>query len=118
MPGKLIFVYKADSGLFNTLGDMLHKLVSPATYECSLCALTHGVFREHPQWRAFVAQLDREVEFLHRDEFHRRYPGQGLELPAVLREAGQGLETVVSARELDNAGSLEQLQRLLLKKLS
>jgi len=118
MSGHLIFVYKADSGLFHTLGIMLHKLLSPQTYECQLCALTHGVFREHPQWRAFIEQLDEEVVFLHRDEFSRRFPGQGVELPAVFREAPQGLEIVLSAPEVASAGNLEQLQRLLLKKLS
>lgn len=118
MPGGLIFVYKADSGMFHTLGDMLHKLVSPHTYECRLCALTHGVFRMHPQWRNFIDELDQEVEFLHRDEFDRRYPGNGIELPAVLRQGVQGLESVLSAGELAATDSLEQLERLLLKKLS
>jgi len=118
MSGKLIFVYKADSGLFNTLGDMLHKLLSPQTYECQLCSLTHGVFSMHKAWRDFISQLDYQAEFLHRDEFAERYPGQDFELPTVLREGPMGLESVLSAEEVASAGSLEQLQRLLLRNLS
>lgn len=38
----LIFVYNAKSGLISAFGDMVHKIVSPATYPCSLCALTYG----------------------------------------------------------------------------
>ena len=43
---SLLFVYNADSGFFNTLADIGHKLFSPATYPCQLCAITHGVLAE------------------------------------------------------------------------
>jgi len=39
---KLIFVYNADSGLLNAMKDWAHKIVSPETYPCSLCALTYN----------------------------------------------------------------------------
>jgi hypothetical protein len=117
MTERLIFVYKADSGLFNTLTDMAHKWLSPGTYECRLCALTHGVFSMHRQWREFLARLDYELEFLHRDEFARHYPGQDLALPAILIKSENGLQMLVSARELQKLDSLEQLQTILLNKL-
>lgn len=79
----LMFVYNADSGLFNTMADIGHKMFSPETYECALCALTHGYFKERGQWREFVEGLGTECLFLHRDEFLRRYPGQSTKLPAV-----------------------------------
>ena len=44
MAGKLIFIYNADSGLFNTVTDIAHKIFSPETYSCNLCALTHDYF--------------------------------------------------------------------------
>ena len=37
----LIFVYNANGGFFNGFSDYIHKLVSPKTYECSLCAITY-----------------------------------------------------------------------------
>ncbi len=39
----LIFVYNADSGLLNAINDGILKIVSPSTYQCSLCSLTFGV---------------------------------------------------------------------------
>ena len=51
---RLLFVYNADSGLFNTMADIGHKIFSPQTYSCLLCALTHGYFRERDEWRRFV----------------------------------------------------------------
>jgi len=79
----LMFVYNADSGLFNTMADIGHKIFSPETYECALCALTHGHFKERSEWREFVETLGIECEFLHRDEFVRRFPGVSDRLPAV-----------------------------------
>jgi len=37
---NLIFVYNANGGLVNSWLDTAHKIVSPSTYSCSLCAIT------------------------------------------------------------------------------
>lgn len=44
-----LFVYNADSGLFNTATDIAHKILLPETYACNLCALTHGHFKIHEE---------------------------------------------------------------------
>ena len=65
----LLFVYNADSGLFNLLADIGHKIFSPDTYACELCMLTHGYFSENKAWRHFIDALDCDCRFMHRDEF-------------------------------------------------
>lgn len=117
MDETLIFVYKADSGLLNTLADISHKLFSPQTYECRLCDLTHGVFQMHRPWREFVQGLPLACEFLHRDEFYRRYPADRQDLPVVLMAGPGGLKTLLSAKELQDMDSLAQLQARILEKL-
>ncbi len=79
---SLLFVYNADSGLFNTLADIGHKLFAPDSYPCDLCALTHGYLREKAQWRRFVEELGVPCQFLHRDQFRHRYPDDTTPLPA------------------------------------
>ena len=90
----LLFVYNADSGLFNTMADIGHKLLSPETYACDLCALTHGYFSEKRQWREFVESLGPECEFLHRDQFRKCYPQDTTPLPAVFIATGNGIRPV------------------------
>jgi len=108
---RLLFVYNADSGLFNALADIGHKIFSPQTYDCRLCGLTHGVLTEHKAWRAFVEGLPVACTFLHRDEFHRRYPSAGTPaLPAVFRLLSDGPVVCVDASTLNACSSLEQLQ--------
>lgn len=67
-PGaRLVFVYNADAGLANALLDWGHKLVSPATYACSLCGVSYGHFGMRREWRAFIASLGVPVTFTYRD---------------------------------------------------
>jgi len=87
----ILFVYNADTGLFNTMADIGHKIFSPQTYSCDLCALTHGYFSERGQWREFIEQLDCDCEFLHRDEFVARYPEESARLPAVFNVDPSGI---------------------------
>lgn len=113
MTPTLVFVYNADSGLFNALGDAVHKLVSPATYPCSLCALTHSHVGMRREWRAFTASLEPESEFLHADELAARYGASGAALPAVFWRDGEGLELLVSRAELNACKTLADLEELV-----
>ncbi|WP_241234677.1 hypothetical protein [Nonlabens ponticola] len=60
--GKLIFVYNANSGRINSWLDSAHKIISPSTYQCKLCELTHGAFTEHDEWSRFRESLAGERE--------------------------------------------------------
>ncbi len=104
---RLIFIYNADSGLANTVKDIGHKLFSPATYDCLLCSLTHGTFRENPEWKEFRQNATCEMVFLHRDEFEKKY-GKQMEYPVILKENGS-LDVVISREQLAGYSSLQQL---------
>jgi hypothetical protein len=109
----LLFVYNADSGLFNTLGDIGHKLFSPNTYPCQLCAITHGVFAERAEWRAFVESLDVPCEFLHRDQFRSRFPGITAPLPAIFRLIDGEPRVCAEAAALSGCSGLPDLIALI-----
>ncbi|MBI5461459.1 MAG: hypothetical protein HY941_04650 [Gammaproteobacteria bacterium] len=117
MRPTLLFVYNADSGLFNTVTDVAHKILSPQTYSCNLCALTHGHFKIREAWVTFLETLDADCEFLHRDEFHATYGQTDVALPAVFRKTPEGLTLMVDADTLRNCASLDELKRLLVSRL-
>lgn len=104
---KFIFVYNADSGVINTVKDIGHKLFNPQTYDCFLCSLTHGTFRENPEWREFCDNIDCEMIFLHRDEFEQSYQ-ESMEYPVVLKE-NDSLEVAISREQLASYASLDNL---------
>lgn len=104
---KLLFIYNADSGMLNTAMDIGHKLFSPQTYDCFLCSLTHGTFRENPQWKNFRENSSIEMQFLHRDEFEKKYDRK-YEYPVILKQS-DSLEVALTKETLGSLTSLENL---------
>ena len=109
----LIFVYNADAGLFNLLTDMAHKMLSPNTYACNLCALTHGHLGMKKEWREFLATLDATLEFLHADEFTRKYQVAKIALPAIFTRENDQLRLLVAAATSNQCRTLRDLQECL-----
>ena len=110
--GTLLFVYNADSGMLSTLKDITHKIVSPDTYECQLCNLTHGYFSMHGEWKAYLDESDRPTLFLHRDEAREQY-GISDALPAVYLLTEEGVQQCLDAGQINGCDTLEDLRKLL-----
>jgi len=107
---ELIFVYNANSGKWNGYMDIMHKILSPKTYPCSLCDITHGVFKVHEEWTEFKKTLDIPLTFLHKDEWLAQY-GLKEKLPAIFLKNGDNIENWIAAETLDqlDLGSLKNL---------
>jgi hypothetical protein len=114
----LIFVYNADSGLFNTLTDIAHKLFSPQTYKCNLCALTHTPFGMKTEWRAFLSEIPEPLGFLHADEFKQLHGARNEALPAIFQEHDQRVEVWMSANEINTCRTLKELKDRIRTRLS
>src|SRR5512138_1546777 len=99
MTKTILFVYNADSGLFNTLTDIAHKIFAPESYECNLCAITYGNFAMRAEWKEYLESLNAEFEFLHRDELANRYGMTEAALPAVFRKEDDRLVPWIAAAE-------------------
>ena len=117
-PSKLIFVYNADSGLFNTMTDIAHKMLSPSTYSCSLCAITHGYFSENKEWAEYIDKLGMETEFLHRDEFSKSYGMEVASYPCIFKQCSTELEPLISAGQINRCQNIDELKQLLEQNLS
>jgi len=111
---KIIFVYNADSGVFNLMTDIAHKIFSPQTYACNLCAITHSNFGMRKEWKVFLDTLDMPMEFLHADEFKKKYSLEKAELPAIFKEKDGVKKLIVSASEINRCQTLEDLKKLIL----
>ncbi len=114
----LVFVYNADRGVFNTLADVAHKVFSPSTYQCNLCAITHGTLGMRKEWKAYLEQLNRPIEFLHRDELRERHGVKDVALPAIFLKHQEGqLEPWIDAETLNGLKSLGELKTLITSRL-
>jgi hypothetical protein len=110
---KLIFVYNADSGVFNLMSDIAHKIFSPQTYACNLCAITHSNFGMKKEWKEYLESLNTPLEFLHADEFEQKYSIKEAELPAIFREENARLILTVDAQTINACKSIGDLKKSL-----
>lgn len=98
-PFTLIGVYDADG---TTLGEIRYWIGARfGRAHCSLCDITHGLFREKAEWRSCRESMDVEFTTFHRDDA----PSDVLELagglPVVAARVGDEVVVVLDALQLD-----------------
>jgi hypothetical protein len=108
--GTLLFVYNADSGLFNTVTDIAHKIFSPQTYQCDLCALTHGYFSVREAWQGFIEALEVPCEFIHRDQLAAFPQINATQLPAIYRRQDGVWRLCLDPLAIASCGDMAALQ--------
>jgi len=115
----LVFVYNADRGFFNMMADISHKVLSPSTYPCNLCGLTHGAFSMRKEWRDFLAKIKPPLTFLHRDEFRKEFKLED-DLPAIYIKdlRTEELRPFIDATTLKTLTGLEDLKHMISDKLT
>jgi hypothetical protein len=111
---NLIFIYNADSGKLNGLFDFGHKILSPETYKCNLCSLTHGMFTEREEWKKFRESSSHKIIFLHKDELEEQFT-ERFSYPIILKN-DSGLNIFISTEELNNISAPEKLIKLIEQK--
>ena len=105
----LLFVYNANSGTLNALFDAGHKLFSPKTYQCNLCALTFDTFTENTIWKSFRNENSVAMEFYHKDEFEAKFPNDTISYPAILKLEKDQLTTIFDDKALSEISSVDEL---------
>lgn len=116
---KIIFVYNADSSVFAQVSDAVKKVATPDTYQCNLCRITYGAVSMKDEWKAFLDTLPFEKEFLHRDEFGKKYPELSkVKLPAIFMSQHDVLHTLASASDINMQKDIEGLKMLVNERIS
>lgn len=111
MQNTILFVYNANSGIFNGLIDLMHKTFAPKTYPCDLCAITYGFTGMHSKWRSFAQTLPYPVLFLHKDELQKEYPEIQIELPAVVLLTENTNRVLITNADFKQLHTLEELMQ-------
>jgi len=104
-----VIVHNTQAGVTAALIDSLHKIVSPQTYPCSLCAVTYGALTIQPRWRAYLKTSQIPVAFYHRADFEAAYPRADLRLPLIAHECNDRLDVLLSATERAQLPDLDAL---------
>ena len=110
----LIFVYNARSGVFNSIFDYFHKVISPATYECSLCSLTYNNYGQLKAWKQFIKSLNIPTYFKYSDHLSEIGLDKQTNLPIIV---STDLYVVASAEEINQCQTIDALIEVIRKKI-
>ncbi len=100
MTTRLVIVYNANAGILAGVMDSVHKIVSPSTYPCQLCAVTYGLTSMKREWRAFLDETGMELVFHHRPDFRTAFPqAADWPLPLLALDVDGRLTPLVSAAD-------------------
>ena len=93
---ELIFIYNAKSGLVNEFLDFAHKIVSPSTYNCNLCAISYGNFTMKKKWSDYISSLPVRSTFTYKDKVSE-YGYDNIKLPSVIFRNGSKSKVIISS---------------------
>ena len=115
---ELIFIYNAKSGFVNEMIDFAHKIVSPGTYDCNLCAISYGAFTMKKRWSNYINSLPVRATFTYRDKVLSLKKEFGnLKFPSIILRNGSSFKEIVYWEEINRVKNLNQLISLLNERL-
>ena len=109
---ELIFIYNAKSGFVNELVDFAHKIISPETYECNLCAITYGTFKMERRWSNYIQSLPIKSTFSYKDELSKYNLGN-VNLPAIFFRNNKEIVELLSAEKINDLSDFHKLIEIL-----
>ena len=113
---ELIFVYNAKSGIVNEFLDFAHKIVSPSTYNCNLCAISYGNFTMKKKWSDYISSLPVRSTFTHKDKVSE-YGYNNIELPSIIFRNSSRSKVIISSEEINKLKKIDQLINILSDRL-
>jgi hypothetical protein len=114
----LVFVYNLDSGVLPKIKDYSAPGSPPVAESCNLFILTNSPIGMKKEWKRFIKDLDIPARFLSRNEFSSEF-GTGLTtFPAILVHEGKDLSRIISAEEINQCRTLEDLINLVRQRFS
>jgi len=113
---ELIFVYNAKKGLANKVVDGLHKVVSPATYACDLCAITYHAAGKRKQWKEFLKESNIPMHFFYTNSIPAKFD-KNFSYPAVLRYENSTVTCILDKQDFAAINDLNEFIVLLEEKV-
>ena len=113
---ELIFIYNAKSGMVNEFLDFAHKIVSPSTYNCNLCAISYGNFTMKKKWSDYISSLPVRSTFTYKDKVSE-YGYNNIELPSIIFRNGSRSKVIISSEEINKLKKIDQLINILSDRL-
>ena len=109
---ELIFIYNAKSGIVNEFLDFAHKIISPSTYNCNLCAISYGNFTIKKKWSDYISSLPVRSTFTYKDKVSE-YGYDNIKFPSIIFQDKSKSKVIISSEEINKLKKIDQLINIL-----
>ena len=114
---EIVFIYNAKSGTVNSLIYWANQIVSPDTYECSLCGITYDNLGKRDEWAAFLKDLKIKSSFIYKDQIINDQKLKDASLPCAYLKKSNDMNLLITSDEMNSYKNLNELIDSLRKKL-
>jgi hypothetical protein len=114
----LIFVYNCDRGNLSLLKDYSQKSSADKAPPCNLLSLIWSPVGIKKSWKRFIQDLGIPARFLHRDEYEEEFGALLTPLPAVFLHSQKTRTLFISADELNQVRSTDDLILLVTRQMA
>ncbi len=113
----LLFVYSIERSSLSAVTDYHHSAGSEKSQKCPLYSLIITPVGMKKGWKRFLSDLGFPSRFLYFDEFQQEFGIQDIQAPAVFVQNGKSIQQIITADEINRAGSADQLAELVKQSL-
>ena len=113
---ELIFIHNAKSGIVNEFLDFAHKIISPSTYNCNLCAISYGNFTMKKKWSDYISSLPVRSTFTYKDKVSE-YGYDNIKLPSIIFKDKSKSKVIISSEEINKLKKIDHLINILSDRL-
>lgn len=86
---ELQFIYNAKNNVASSIFDLAHKIISPETYQCNLCKITHSSFAENKKFKQLKEKFN--ITLWHIDDYEKKY-NKEFSYPLIIIRDDEGSE--------------------------
>lgn len=108
---EIQFIYNAKNGLANSLFDLAHKIISPDTYECNLCKITHGAFKENKKFKDIKEKFN--ITLWHIDDYEKKYKKESSYPLIIFRDKNRNELKRIDTNTINQINSVDELEIII-----
>jgi hypothetical protein len=108
---EIQFIYNAKNGLANSIFDLAHKIISPDTYECILCKITHGAFTDNKKFKQLKEKYN--ITLWHIDDYETKYSKESKYPLIIIRDEKQKEIGRISTEEINSLTDVDEVEMIL-----
>lgn len=108
---EIQFIYNAKNGLANSIFDLAHKIISPDTYECNLCKITHGAFKESKKFRELKEKYN--ITLWHIDDYEKKHKKESSYPLIIFRDENGNEFKRIDTNTINATNSVDELEVII-----